>query len=65
MVKSMLPKARVEKEQCLNQCCLQQGWEKTNVLINVAYGNGENKPMINQCCLRQRWKQNNGSINGA
>ena len=30
MVKSMLPMARVEKEQWSNQCCLWQGWKKTN-----------------------------------
>jgi len=30
IVKSMLPMARVEKDQWSNQCCLWQGWKKTN-----------------------------------
>ena len=46
MVKSMLPIARVEKNQCLNQCCLWQGWKKSNGQINGAYGNGGKKPMV-------------------
>jgi hypothetical protein len=46
MVKSMLHMARVEKNQWLNQCCLWQGWKKTNGQINVAYRKGGKKPMF-------------------
>ena len=72
MVKSMLHMARLEKNQWLNQCCLWQGWKKTNGQINVAYGKGGKKPMIksmlpiarvekNQCSnqwCRRQWKAN-------
>ena len=36
MFKSMLLLARVEKEQCSKQCCVWQGWKKTNVQSNGA-----------------------------
>ena len=41
MLKAMLRMARVEKEQCSKQCCVWQGWKKTNVQSNGAEGNGK------------------------
>ena len=46
MFKSIVPTARVEKNQCFNQCCIWQRWKQTNDSINVAEGKGGNKTMV-------------------
>jgi len=59
MVKSMVPMAMVEKNKWLNQCCLWQGWKKSNGQINGAEGNG--KPMFQQKKGRTQKVKNNTS----
>ena len=59
MVKSMVHMARVEKDQWSNQCCLRQGWKKSNGQINGAEGNG--KPMFQQKKGRTQKVKNNTS----
>jgi hypothetical protein len=51
MFKSMLPMARVEKNQCFDQWCRRQRWKQTNVLINGAEGNGI---MESQCFSKKK-----------
>ncbi len=54
MLKAMLRMARVEKEQCSKQCCVWQGWKKTNVQSNVAYDKGGKRAMF-KAMLRMAW----------